>query len=635
MMNFTAKESKYSKFYNKDMSLFGAFPRSDSLRLSLTLPRRLGVTSVSLLIHPDALDFPDDGESEIPLKWAGLHNENELWQAEVDLTALCGENGEKRLFYYRYRAAAESGDFLLGGEEPEELLPAPESGDRQLLVFDSDFKTSEKLKEGIIYHIFVDRFKKSGKCSPRGDAIIDPDWENGIPVFAEKPGDPLKNNVFFGGDLYGVIEELDYIASLGTKTIYLSPVFEAESNHKYDTGDYLKVDSMFGGDEALTKLCKAAKEKGISVILDGVFNHTGSNSVYFNAGGSYPETGAAQSKASPYYEWYSFKSYPDDYACWWGVKILPRVNSDNPSYMSFIFNRVIPKWMNAGVYGWRLDVADELSDRFLLNLRKTVKDLNPDAPIIGEVWEDATNKIAYDRRRIYMRGGELDSVMNYPLRDAVIDYIRCGNAEGLRKTACGLYRRYPKQASDAMMNFLSTHDTQRILTVLGGREQGELTNLELSTLKMNKAERKNAVRLLKAAFALVAALPGVPCVFYGDEAGAEGYRDPFCRRPYPWHNQEKELLEFYRAAGTARAGEPLFASGLLRIVEATPEHFVFKRLPFNGEDYHILCVINRSERDYPLEFPAPTTELISGETACSFTLPPMGAGWFKVKKSAK
>ncbi len=630
-MDFHITEHKHSKFHNRDMSLFGAFPGSDTLRLALKIPRSFGTYYTEMQIYADPLEFPDDELKYIPFEWSGIENGCDVYSAVFCLETLTGGNPSKGLFCYRYKISGAEKEIFAGGEEPVELKECCEAGDRQLLVFDDSYRTSETFKEGIIYHIFVDRFRKSGKCGARGDAIIKADWDDGIPQYAPFPGAPLKNNVFFGGDLWGIIEKLDYIASLGTKTIYLSPVFEAASNHKYDTGDYLKVDSMFGGDEALKSLFEEAEKRGINIILDGVFNHTGSDSVYFNREGNYKGKGAYNSPQSPYYDWYSFTDYPNGYECWWGVDILPRVKSDSKSYMNFIFGKVIPKWMNMGAYGWRLDVADELSDTFLENLRKTVKKLNPDAPVIGEVWEDATNKISYGRRRPYLRGHELDSVMNYPLRDAVIDYIRNGNSKKIEAVTGGLYRRCPKQSSDCMMNFLGTHDTQRILTVLGGREEGDMTNEELSTLKMSVFQRKDAIRLLKLAYALTAALPGVPCVFYGDEAGLEGYRDPFCRRPFPWNNIENDLLDYYRTIGKIRKTEPLLNGGLFRNIVCREELYVFERTPFDNGRHKLLVVINRSERTVPFVFDEKIDELISGEKGITeIELAPMTAGYIKL-----
>ncbi|MBQ2724158.1 MAG: glycoside hydrolase family 13 protein [Clostridia bacterium] len=532
---------------------------------------------------------------------------------EISFSELLKQCGlaEDGLFYYHYRVQTENGEISLGGEAPTELIRIENFiGERQLLIHTDDYRTSSGFSGGIVYHVFVDRFRSSGKCPVKEDAVLDPDWENGIPQYGEYPGAEFPNNVFFGGDLYGVIEKLDYIASLGTKTIYLSPVFDAFSNHKYDTGDYLTVDSMFGGDEALTELCSKAKARGINIILDGVFNHTGSDSVYFNKEGRYDSIGAYQSKESPYYGWYNFTEYPDEYESWWGVKILPRV-SKNGEFQSFICGTVMDKWMNAGVSGWRLDVADELSDDFLNCIRKNVKSRNFDAVIIGEVWEDATDKVAYDRRRSYLRGGQLDSVMNYPLRGAIISYIKNGNCAELRKYTEGTYRRYPKQSSDNLLNFLGTHDTERILTHLGGESCGDHTNEELSTMRMTADEKQAAIGMLKLAYGIIGGLPGVPCVFYGDEVGMEGYRDPFCRRPFPWHDMNSDLLEYYRRIGNIRKKHSVFSDGLFRIISLTDQHFVYIRYPEREEGEKIIVAASR-KGDLSLRLPRHTTDSGTG-----------------------
>lgn len=620
------KEIKTSRYYKKDMSLFGAFPGSDLLRLRLIIPRSLGAAGVALLIHADAMDFPDDGETAIPLVWESTDGADDIYSCSLELKKLTKDNPDRFLFYYRYKIETANGTEYYGGEEPLTLRPCSEAGDRQLTVFDEKSIPGSNAPSGIIYHIFVDRFFSSGRCSVKGDAFINPDWDNGIPQYNKYPGAKLKNNMFFGGDLWGIAEKLDYIAKLGTDIIYLSPVFEAASNHKYDTGDYLKVDSMFGGDEALKNLCTEARKRGIRVVLDGVFNHTGSDSIYFNREGNY-EGGAYNSKESPYYEWYSFNEYPDDYVCWWGVDILPRVDSGNKSYIDFIAGKVIPKWMQLGVGGWRLDVADELDNAFLDRLKKAADKFDCETPIFGEVWEDASDKIAYGRRRRYFQGRQLTSVMNYPLRNGIIDYMKYGDFEKLGRVSSSIYRRYPEHVSERLMNFLSTHDTLRIITVLGGTEQGELTNEELSKMRMTPGQRKGAIKMLKAAFTLLYAFPGTPCIFYGDEAGLEGYRDPFCRRPFPWKNIEEELLEHCRLLGAIRKEEELLSTGLFENIFADENIYALKRTD-RDTGRCLIAVINRGIRDVHFAFRKDTSELISGEICKEHTLKPMTGAYF-------
>ena len=372
-------------------------------------------------------------------------------------------------------------------------------------------------------------------------------------------------------------------------------MFDAYSNHKYDTGDYLNVDEMFGGNAALEELCRVAAEHDIQIILDGVFNHTGADSLYFNRFGTYPTVGAYQSEQSPYADWYMFREFPDEYECWWGVKILPRVNSSHPDYQDFIDHLVVPQWMRTGISGWRLDVADELSDEFLYNFRKAVRENNPDGVVIGEVWEDASDKVSYGRRRYYLRGKQLDSVMNYPLRDAILSYVKEGDAGKLRRYTEGTYRRYPKGSSDTLLNFLGTHDTERILTLFGGEPCGDKTNEQLSTLRMTAEERENGAKRLMFAYSVLAGLPGVPCVFYGDEAGMEGYRDPFCRRTFPWHAIDETILAHYRKIGNIRKDREVFRGGLFRILALTAEVFAYVRYPADGGDT-VLILANRTEK---------------------------------------
>jgi len=607
---------EYKSGGGRDLSLFGAFSAAEQILFTLETRLPVPVRSVTMVIHGDGWGRETSVWKEYPLTEA----EDGCWRLSVSMEQLCLDASmeEGGLLYYHYRIIlADERTFFYGGESPTELTPLTKDyqGERQLLVYDAAYCAPAAFGNGILYHVFVDRFAGTGAAlrNCKKNALIDRDWENGIPQYGEYPGAEVANNVFFGGDLYGVAEKLEYIASLGTGTIYLSPVFEAASNHKYDTGDYLSVDPMFGGDEALAYLCREAKKWGIRVILDGVFNHTGSDSIYFNKEGNYPGIGAYQSEKSPYAGWYRFKAFPDTYECWWGVKILPRVFSEDASYQEFIYGQVIPKWMQAGVYGWRLDVADELSVDFLEGLRQAVREQNPDAAIIGEVWEDASDKVSYGERRQYLLGRQLDGVMNYPLREAVIRYILHGDAEALRKGTEYLYRRYPKWASDNQMNFLGTHDTIRILTALGGEAEGEHTNAELAKLHMSPAERRKAVARLKTAYALIAAMPGVPCVFYGDEAGMEGYRDPFCRRPFPWHAVEKDLLAYYRVIGNIRRTEPVLKTGVLRILQADDNAVLFARTPWNGEPHQILVIVNRSETCLSVHVPADVWEMITDQ----------------------
>ena len=429
----------------------------------------------------------------------------------------------------------------------------------QMLIYNEKYSSPEWLKGSVMYQIFPDRFAKGGECEKREDAIYNDDWENGIPEYPAVRGDSFPNNTHFGGSLYGVAEKLPYLKELGIGCIYLNPIFSAYSNHKYDTADFLSVDKSFGGDSALAHLIEQAHKMDIKVILDGVFNHVGNDSIYFDAYNKYGCGACSAGKSSPYYEWFTFNEFPNVYESWWGIKNLPRTVRCE-SYISFITEQVIPKYMQMGIDGWRLDVADELESDFLDRIVSAIKAYKPDAVIIGEVWEDASNKIAYDERKRYFRGAQLDSVTDYPIRNAMIDFVKYGNAEFLVETVKTLYRNYPPHKLLCIMNFLGSHDTERITTVLGGIEDMGESNEILAHRKMSEGERENAIKLLNQAYLLLASLPGVPCIYYGDEFGMEGYHDPFNRRPFPPSAFDDANIGFFKKVNAVRNGEPLFKS---------------------------------------------------------------------------
>jgi len=270
------------------------------------------------------------------------------------------------------------------------------------------------------------------------------------------------------------------------------------------------------------------------------------------------------------------------------------VNTDEPSYRNFICGKdgVIRHYLRKGISGWRLDVADELSESLIRAIRLASRKEKSDALLLGEVWEDASDKIAYGKRRSYFCGNELDSVMNYPVGNAIIDYILNGDSHRLFATVKRLYTHYPKGASDVSMNLLGTHDTERILTRLSGIPDGGRSPEELSTAKLSREERALAVQRLKLAWLLLSVMPGVPCIFYGDEAGMEGYYDPFNRRPFPWGREDESLLSFYREVGALRRSQELFAKGFCKLPENMP-HGVFALSRFD-ERKTLLAVVNLS-----------------------------------------
>ncbi|WP_339062945.1 glycoside hydrolase family 13 protein [Tepidibacillus marianensis] len=411
----------------------------------------------------------------------------------------------------------------------------------QITVYKNEALPPAWFQDSVIYQIFVDRFfngNEDGKVlNAKKNSLIHAHWENDpIYIKDEKTGRIARWD-FFGGNLLGVKKKLGYLKRLGIQVIYFNPIFEAQSNHKYDTGDYHKIDPMYGDEEIFRELVKEAGRLGISIILDGVFSHTGSDSVYFNKEGNYPSIGAYQSKASPYFSWYRFNEFPHWYDCWWGIDLLPNVNELDPFYQNFIIydsNSVLKHWLREGIKGWRLDVADELPDTFIKKFKETLLEQEPDAVLIGEVWEDASNKISYGQRREYLLGEELDSVMNYPFRQIVIDFLLGHrNAYSIHSHLMNLYENYPIHHFYSLMNLLGSHDVPRILTVL---QDALPVNMD------DKKKKEIAIQRLKLAVLWQMTFPGVPSVYYGDEAGLEGGNDPLNRRGFPWGRENKELF---------------------------------------------------------------------------------------------
>jgi len=499
--------------------------------------------------------------------------------------------------------------FLIDKSDGTTVVVPENAGDAfQLTAYAPAAVVPDWIHGGFIYHIFVDRFRQGGPLLLRPGATYRPDW-GGCPHYIPDEEGIVRNDDFFGGNLYGVIEKLPYLEGLGVTCIYLSPVFDAASNHKYDTGDFERIDPAFGGDEAFEELCSEAGARGIKIILDGVFNHVGIDSRYFNKYGTYDSIGAWQDKSSPYSDWFTFRE-DGTYESWWGIELLPATNKRSTSYRDFICSKegVVARWTRAGVAGWRLDVVDELPDVFLYPLCKAIKRENGSALIIGEVWEDASNKIAYDVRRRYFLGGQLDSTTNYPLKDAIIAFVKYGKSENLANTMSVLCRNYPAKVLHSLMNILGTHDTVRILTALSGEElPGTRAAMEIFALR--EAERGAAVRRLKIAALLQFTLPGVPCVFYGDEAGMEGCADPFNRRCYPWGHEDTSLLAWYTKLSQIRKSFDCFKNGAYTLVEARAGLFAFIR---GSDPEHVLIAVNASNSDRTLSAEAIHYALTAG-----------------------
>ena len=497
------------------------------------------------------------------------------------------------LYFYYFYISHQSGGFRLFKQGDQTNM---EAGDMwQLSCIPADFHTPDWAKGAIIYQVFPDRFNRAGEVDLTGKLepyTLHKYWHEEID-WKPTPEGIVLNNDFYGGNFKGITEEMDYIASLGTTILYLNPISKSFSNHRYDTGDYKIPDPMLGTIGDFKEMCAAAHKRGIKVILDGVYSHTGSDSLYFNKKGSFPGSGAFQAENSPYRSWYTFYQWPNNYHSWWNFDTLPTINKMDPEFIKYIItdeDSVVAHWLGLGADGFRLDVADELPDEFLKLLYDRVKQIKPDALVLGEVWEDASNKRAYGRRRTYFTNAELDSVMNYPYRTAILNFMRgFDSGAKLKETVMSIAENYPPQVVACNMNLLGTHDTPRILTALvddfdGTREEKAKRHLSRNQLDVA------CERLLMASF-LQYTLPGCPSLYYGDEAGMEGYKDPFNRRPYPWGREDWDLISHYRRLGQLRKNCEALRLGDIQFFQAGDKHLGFSR-SYAGKTVYVYA--NRS-----------------------------------------
>lgn len=412
----------------------------------------------------------------------------------------------------------------------------------QLTILAAQDRVPEWYKNAVFYHIFVDRFDNGNPDghvnAPKPNSFLY-GTQADLPYYVKNEAGDIVRWDFYGGNLLGIEKRLPYLKQLGVTALYLSPIFEARSNHRYDTGDYLKIDPVLGTLGDFEHFLKAVHLADMHVILDGVFNHVGADSRYFNLYRHYEDNGAANHPDSPYHDWFTFKHYPDQYASWWGVSDLPAIVKDSEDFQRFIAGQpdsVVDYWTAKGVDGWRLDVADELSDAFIRRIRRSLNAAG-DKVLIGEVWEDASHKISYGQRRQYLRGDGLQAVMNYPLRQLLIDFcLQMINPETFVNRVLTLKENYPPTVFNYNFNNIGSHDTVRILTALGG----------------NRAK-------LKLILQLFFTLPGVPCLYYGDEAGLIGGKDPDNRRFFPWHDLDRGLFAFVQQLIDTRRRQPVFS----------------------------------------------------------------------------
>lgn len=560
----------------------------------------------------------------------------------------------------------------------------------QLTVYDKDYETPDWMKEAVVYQIFPDRFNNGDtsndddKANARGEEPIEvPNSWNSLPdnprlgennmddIDGAYSGDGIWSNDFFGGDIKGIQEKLDYLQGLGVNTLYLNPISMAASNHKYDATDYKTLDPMFGTEKDFKAFTAELKNRGMHLIVDGVFNHVGDDSIYFDRYGKYDTVGAyeywayvydtmndekisqevAMTKADDYFVksaqvfseekwhlWFNISNEKVDvgttnerysYQAWWGYDSLPEFKSmskaeaislglasesdefvnkasewNNKELVDYIYkdeNSVAKQWINWGADGWRLDVANEVDTVFWNDFREEMKAHNSDTLILGEIWDDASK---------YFIGDQYDSVMNYRIRAALIDYLKNGNASRLNDALMAVYEDYPEEAFYALMNLMGSHDVARAIYVLGGgsdsSERAELGNYDVNLGK----QRLKLAALFEFGYA------GAPTIYYGDEAGVTGSKDPDCRRTYPWGNEDDALVSFYEAIGSVRANnKELFSHGDLKtLYTGTDGVYVYGR---SYNDDHAIVAINPTNNDATVtidlkEFTGNGTEFIDG-----------------------
>lgn len=558
---------------------FGAISTNEYVSFSIHISKDECAVGASFVYRHDAQATPIYIDMHKTDKYEGY----DIYNCEVNFKTA-------DLYFYRFEIKTENGIKFVGLKNGEAYIEdwLPEW---QLTVYDADFTTPDWVKGGIMYQIFPDRFCRSANFQPLPSANtrkIHENWYD-IPEFIYDNPD-YKANDYFCGNIDGIIEKLDYIKSLGVNVIYLNPIFESPEYHRYSTADYMKLDPYFGTNEKFKEFTECCKVKGIKVILDGVFSHTGADSVYFNKYNNYHSVGAYNSDESKYRNWYNFTEYPEKYECWWGFDNLPNVNETHPDYMDYITgeNGVLKYWQNLGCCGWRLDVADELPDEFLDALYKRVKSTDSSAFVVGEVWEDATNKFAYGIRRRYLLGGQMDSVMNYPWRTAILDFVRNRDEKLFNDRLFSIMENYPPHVLQCLMNSISTHDTIRAITYFG--VEHDVPDNEKGNYKMTVEEYNKGKSLLLCATFLQFTLPGIPSIYYGDEVGLQGFRDPYCRMGFPYGNEDFEILDFYKELGNVRVEYRDDFSKNLILHDMENGFYSFYR-------GNLLCAINVSNTD--------------------------------------
>ena len=553
-------------------------------------------TSVNLRLWVDG-----KGEQILPMEHVGRN----VFSRDI----VCDE---QQIIWYSFHAAGPGGTCHLGAAQGRvggegvcyDYLEVPSF---QITVYKHRETRPQWYEHGLVYQIFPDRYRRDDQWRertvrevnrPRKGAAkrIVWDWDT-APTYERAEDGSIRTWDFYGGSLEGIRQDLPRLEEMGVTAIYLNPIFEATSNHRYDTADYLAIDPILGTEEDFERLCQDAQRHGIGIILDGVFNHTGDDSRYFNRYGNYPDKGAWNNPESPWHDAYHFH---DDgtYDAWWGITNMPALNEKCTSVQDLILGQdgVIRKWLRAGARGWRLDVADELSDELIENIKSALIEEVPDGLLLGEVWEDASNKISYGKLRRYLLGDELDSAMNYPFRDMVLGYLLGGcDAGDAAESIEAIRENYPPEALACALNLLGSHDKPRIASVLGdGPDESKLPESERGRFRLDENSMGRAKGRFWLATLLQMTLPGVPCVYYGDEFALEGLSDPGNRRTLPALEdiRDHDMQTMIRNAYGLRRSLPFLVDGTLEASALNSDVLCIRRRSADGEVATILT--NRS-----------------------------------------
>lgn len=565
---------------------YGCLKEGEECTINIHIPQSCLTKRVFLCLE-------EQKEMKIELFKSHLENDYDIFSGNFCLD-------ESGLYFYYFYIETENSNFNLYkyGYSDTNI----EEGDKwQLSCVPKDFSVNDEFKGRVMYQIFPDRFFKSGDCdlSEKLTPYTIHSNTKDLPDYLPNQDGEILNNDFFGGNLKGIKEKLPYLKEFGVGILYINPIFKAFSNHRYDTCDYKTIDPMLGTEEDFKLLCDEAHKAGIKILLDGVFSHTGSDSIYFDEKNRFG-TGAKHNENSPFRSWFTFKEN-GEYDSWWGIKTLPCVNELSEDFINYIIkddDSVIKHWLNLGADGFRLDVADELPDEFIRILHREVHCIKPDGLVLGEVWEDASNKIAYDVRRRYFADAELDSVMNYPFRDAIIEFVlgKISSVEFSRKifTIC---ENYPKEVTDALMNSLSTHDTPRIMNILS-ETPTTINRYEAAEYIISTEEKLRAEKRIYVAVMLQFFLPGNACIYYGDEIGTWGFGDPFNRGYFDWTNTDNSINRFYKAMSNIKNQYSVFKKGTINFTPSEDGILIMERID-NGKS--VSAIVNISDTPFKTE----------------------------------